>query len=219
MSKQNSTFFTAFLLLMCLSVQDVCAQMPVRLGIAVSPLTSWYRNTVPDVNGKIGLGYQLGVTVDYSIDEYERYELSSGLLITRNNGTLSSFLTETNEQILNVSRTVHYLEIPLTFKATITEFNYFRFFGQAGVIPAFKVGETSFWDVEGIFVQPVEVDPGSINTLNFSMTFGGGAEYAIGDHAAAVFGLHYAHGLVSVLETDEGKVSHNYLVMRFGFLF
>jgi hypothetical protein len=216
----RSSLFVA--LLAVLFLQEATAQSPVRFGLTAVPVVAWHRSDNPEVESDGALpGFQYGLLVDYLIDDEGRYTFASGLLISGVGGKLLD--QQPAAYSVQDKNRLQYIEIPLTFKLTATELNYFTFFGQIGVVPGVNIRARGDRDVtpDQIDVPDYENEKlPSVNALNFGLEVGGGIRYALGEHLGLSAGLFYRNGFVNVYEDNDGdKITLNHLALQVGLFF
>lgn len=198
------------------------AQLPLRFGLTFNPLMSWYRIDNKEIkNEGSRIGFQYGLTMDYNIDENERYALSTGLLIIHQG---SKFKSASDLGIV-ATRTdrLQYIELPITAKLKANEFNYMTIFGQIGMTPGVNIRARGDLMVEpdptgALSFENEKLD--NINILNVSLTIGAGVEYALAENTSLVGGIFFNNGFFNVVDDSDGdKVAVNNLALKIGVLF
>jgi hypothetical protein len=198
------------------------AQSPVRFGLTAVPVFAWHRsdNVTVASDGAVA-GFQYGLLVDYEIDDEGRYAFASGVLISGYGGKLLD-----NRPVaysLQDRNRFQYVEIPLTFKLTATEFNYFSFFGQIGVVPGVNIrarGDRTVTPAQADEPDYENAKLTGITPVNFGLEVGGGARYALGEHLNASAGLFYRNGFVNIYDDNDGdKITLNHVALQVALYF
>ena len=211
------------LLAVLLSLHQLAeAQSPVQFGLTASPLIAWHKTDNPEIesDGAV-VGFQYGLLVNYLIDEDGRYAFASGILVSGFGGKLLD--GQPAAYSIQDRNRLQYLEIPLTFKLTATEFNYFTFFGQIGIVPGANIRARG-----DRMVTPVQVDEPdyeniklpNINIFNIGLDVGGGVTYALGENLRANGGIFYRNGFINIYDDSDGdKITLNHVALQLALYF
>lgn len=205
-----------------LALQETQAQSSFRFGLTAVPVAAWHRSDNPMVesDGAV-LGFQYGLLLDYLFDDEGRYAFSSGVIISGVGGKLLD--NQPAAYSVQDKNRLQYVEIPLTFKLTATELNYFTFFGQIGVVPGVNIRARGDRDVtpnQLLFPDRVNAKLTNVNLLNFGLEVGGGVRYALGENLALSGGLFYRNGFANVYNDGDGdKITLNHLALQVGIFF
>jgi hypothetical protein len=199
------------------------AQSPVRFGLTAVPLVTWHKTDNPAIESDGPLvGFQYGLLVDYQFDDDGRYALATGVLVSGFGGKLLDLRPDAYS--VQEKNRYQYLEIPLTVKLTATEFNYFTFFGQIGVVPGVNIrarGDRTVTppQINGPFALENAKLP-QVNLFNIGLEVGGGARYALGENLNLSTGLLYRNGFVNVYDDGDGdKITLNHVALQVALYF
>ncbi len=212
----------AVLLILVSTTGNLLAQSNFRFGLSATPLVSWYKIDNPAiVNEGVRMGFQYGLLTDILLEETGRYAFSSGVLVTMNGGQLTDN-RDTGFSVNDVNR-LQYLEIPVTMKLTATELNYFKFFGQIGVVPGFNIrarGDRSF---DPTLINNPDVlnrKVNEINIFNIGLQVGGGIDYELAESLSLSGGIYYRNGFVNLYDDgDKDKITLNQLALVIALFF
>jgi hypothetical protein len=203
---------TLLFVLFIAATQCIFAQKKVDLGFKFHPLVGWFNGT--EGYAKAGgprIGYSYGVMGDFYISD--NYAFASELAITNICGKLN--LTDSKQTEMKMRLSYIDLPISLKLKTNKSNSNPFRYYGQFGFMPSFKIGgkvKTDGSDATGISsdLQPVKA----------SLLIGGGTEYTLQDNTRLLLGITYNGGLSNVFKKSEGFSSKvSYIALNIGVFF
>ena len=209
-------------------------QLPVKLGLKLSPNIAWMN---PNTKNYTNEGGRIGATAGFVSDFYfaERYAFSTGVNFVFLNGRLafqdSMFVMAGSPKVNGtVDRKYNfiYLEIPLMVKMQTKNFGDFSFFGQIGFGTGFRlrarandvysrdIGEA--WSEKNSMTEETTL-------IRESILFGFGAEYHLDQSSRIFLGLSYSNSLNNILTgvNSKSKLNEksmlNFVELNLGFLF
>ncbi|MCK9421216.1 MAG: PorT family protein [Bacteroidales bacterium] len=209
--------------------------LPVKLGLKVSPNIGWMNPSTKDYSYD---GARMGATIGFVSDIYfaERYAFSTGFNFQFLNGKLNypDKRLKPNDTIVLTGEVIRkynfiYLEIPLMIKMQTKDFGRFSFFGQIGFGTGIRLKviakETFQPDRGDSFDQQYDINEAT-SLIRESLLIGLGFEYHLDLSSRIFFGLSYSNALNNVLNggvNDKSKLNEkstlNYLELNLGFLF
>ncbi len=212
--------------LFCLSAfsQD---DQKFHLGLKAAPSLAWLRSDSPGFTSdgsKFGFTYGLITEFNFA----KNYAFATGIDVTYRGGKFKS-QTETTDTITiySASRSLQYVEIPVTLKFKTNEIGYLKYFLQAGVSPGVNIRarENSTTVKQSVATanittstrEKVDVQK-STNNFNLSMIIGGGVEYTLSGSTVILVGIQFSNGFIDTFD-DSNKVNSNYLALNLGILF
>ena len=179
------------------------------------PGLSWYAG--PEAKGGDRLPkftYKAGIAVEYSIDKNEKYAISTGLLFADFQTFISSSL---GNSTISIDFRQMYLQVPITLRATVYQYNYFRFYIQGGVLGSRRLNVESYYEIAPPPAGIPEIRPVTTRPFQLSALAGIGAEFTVGQYLGLLMGVQYNHGLVAVFRDDKEK--RHVLQLSTGLLF
>lgn len=198
------------------------AQSPVRIGLSATPLVSWHRPDNAAINNDgAQMGFQYGLLVDLALNESGRYALATGALVTMAGGKLE----DTRSLVFNINdnNRLQYVEVPVMFRLTATELNYYRFYGIIGMVPGVNIrarGDRSYDPVQILIPAEVNRKIGNANLLNVGLEVGGGVQYDLAEHLTLSAGLVYRNGFVNIYDDgDDDKITLNHVALNVAVFF
>jgi hypothetical protein len=193
----------------------------VRFGLTATPLISWHKADDPRISSEgVRAGFQYGLLVDALLNGEGRYIFSTGAVVTMTGGNLN---TTTDVFSISDQNSLQYFEIPLTLKLVATELNYFRFWGQFGLVPGVNIRARGDRDV-----SPDQVDISDainrriseIMLVDIGLQVGAGAMYELAEHLHLSGGIIYRNGFVNNYDDGDGnKITLNHLALQIGIFF
>lgn len=192
---------------------NVAGQSNFRFGLHISPNISYVstNDDAAETGSKLLFGY--GGIVEYEFSE--NYSLASGFDILNRGGTLEKDGTVSEYRS-------GFLQFPIMLKMRTREFGYFTFFGEFGLVPAFKTADNVEFRPE---IPEAERLDSYVNTFNTVFRFGLGAEYDLGGSSAILAGINYNRSLFDNIRDDDPRLSSqntyrfDYIALTLGFLF
>ena len=195
----------------------------VRFGLQFTNGLSFMNSDNTNITQtKIGYAFNYGLITEFNFNE--NYALGTGLSISHpraarsNSPVVSAVIGDTTSNFafdnalvngIKERYTYTYIEIPLTFKLKTNEIGYFRYFGEFGLVNAFRV--RSRVDLVGSKIEnesiskPLEPFDLRSGFYNASLKVGGGFEYTISDKTALLVELSFNNGFVNVLKDGDDK--------------
>jgi len=197
------------------------AQVPVRIGLSATPLVSWHRpDNAAISNAGAKMGFQYGLLVDVFLNESGRYALATGALVTMAGGNLDD--NHLSYTIQDINR-LQYVEVPVSFRLTATELNYYKFYGLIGMVPGFNIrarGDRSYDPLQILIPDEVNRKIGDVNLFNIGLEVGGGVQYDLAEHLTLSAGLVYRNGFVNVYnDGDDDKTTLNHVALNIAVFF
>ncbi|MBI1191612.1 MAG: outer membrane beta-barrel protein [Bacteroidetes bacterium] len=221
-SKRFFGMMLALLVFILTASQATQGQSPVRIGLSATPLVSWHRpDNAAISNAGARMGFQYGMLVDVALNESGRYALATGALVTMAGGSLEDN-TNLVFSVNDVNR-LQYIEVPVMFRLTATELNYYRFYGVIGMVPGVNIrarGDRSYDPVQILIPAEVNRKIGNANLLNVGLEVGGGVEYDLAEHLTLSAGLVYRNGFVNIYDDgDNDKITLNHVALNVAVFF
>lgn len=204
-------------LMICLITlgSDLFAQdRKVVFGLTASPLISWMKADNAAISkGKVRAGLEYGLLMD--INFTQNYAIGTGTTIIMEGGNLGFGGATTTFKL-------QYFQLPVVMKLRTNQIGYITYFGQFGILPAFRIRARVDVDLPGsadIENENIIKDNNAINAtsnfFNLSLQVGGGIEWNFAGNTALVLGIIYNNGFVNQLDdTDDDKVLINSLLLR-----
>ncbi|MDH7464306.1 porin family protein [Chitinophagaceae bacterium 26-R-25] len=202
---------TLLFVLFIAAKQCIFAQK-VDLGFKIHPLVGWFNGTEGIATaGGPRIGYSYGVMGDFYISD--NYAFATELAITNICGKLDYLGSKENQLKMRLS----YVDLPISLKLKTNKSssNPFRYYGQFGFMPSFKIGgkiKNDAGDQTSISsdLQPVKA----------SLLIGGGTEYTLQDNTRLLLGITYNSGLSNVFKKSEDFSSKiSYIALNVGIFF
>lgn len=157
-------------------------------------------------------GFHIGAIVDMPFNEFLSFE--SGLLFTT-----KGYKYEYKEGF-NLKVKLHYLDIPLTLKASRDLWKGFKIFGTAGPYVGIGLSGKAKGTIEGVSYEDNitwgSSDEDDLKRFEWGLTFGGGVEIN-----SIIIGISYDLGLSNIsANQDNGTIAKN-KVLKFsiGYIF
>lgn len=202
--------------------QGLQAQSPVRIGLSATPLVSWHKpdNTAINNDGA-SMGFQYGLLLDLALNESGRYALATGALVTMGGGKLE----DTRSMVFSTldNNRLQYIEVPVMFRLTATELNYYRFYGIIGMVPGVNIrarGDRSYDPVQILIPAEENRKIDNANLLNVGLEVGGGVQYDLAEHLTLNAGLVYRNGFVNIYDDgDDDKITLNHVALNIAVFF
>lgn len=200
----------------------------VRLGITISPLVTWMdsKNESYESDG-LRFGGRYGLFADFSMFGDQRYNLSTGLIVSNVGGKLEypvGYLAgEPEEWRTTMARAKYgltYLNLPLRIKLRTDQIGYSYYYGVFGAELGYNVSSTVHETVNENTVEDIDVEDDryrfdGVEPFRVEMVIGGGMERIISGQTRLVVGVSYHNGLRDVLKgrdyelNDIGDVVRN----------
>ncbi|MEN8137695.1 MAG: porin family protein [Bacteroidota bacterium] len=231
-------FIKTFAVLGLITLFSVSAQAQIKYGVKgglnLSDIAQNLKDSDEEMDTKMRIGYHIGATVDYTINE--KVSLQSGLLLTSKGFKVEDSESEAGFSAdYKVSGIVNYLEIPVHFAYKINDFQIY-----AGPYLAFGVGgkfkteysltfngntesdsdETKLKPVFGEVAEgDLEEDEGAYNAFDYGLNFGIG--YQVGP---VLLNAGYSLGLGNFVpkyenSDNEDKVSNRVISVSATYFF
>ncbi len=210
-SVRKSVCFAAVLVLGLSLAHPAKAQNSVRFGLAANPMLAWHKVDNPNMSNEgVRAGFQYGLLVDFFFDEEGRYAFTTGAIISMM-GTKYSDDRNPLLQINDVNR-LQYFEVPLSVKLIATELNYYKFFGQIGMVPGVNIrarGDRTY-NPSGVLPTEVNRKINEVILVNIGLDVGAGVQYELAEHLHVQGGLFYRNGFVNIYnDGDQEKITLN----------
>lgn len=224
----------------------------LRVGLIFSNAILFPSSDNVNIESIVSYDFDYGLSFDYYLTE--NYALSTGVYIDnpfmyRKSGIanfsdkfysdstiskatpLSAFADKNKIDASTINNmeeiTSMNLNIPISFKLRTNEIGYFKYFGDVGILNAFRI--QSRYSLEGTDVQKVRFGKTNneelpinyhTNLYNFSLKIGGGIEWTISDKTALIVGIYYYNGFSDIIEDEDNKSTYmRKLSLRTGILF
>jgi len=195
-----------------------------RFGIHLSPTIGSFTavDTLDSEGAKTRLS--LGIILDKYLGPQQRYAFSTGLSIMNKGGklqTLGDVQLESVEQSLGFGREIdlkiRYWEIPLLLRMrTNTIQEKFVGYGHFGWVTGFRGKARG--DVAGIEgANDIKFNK-DVKFFNFSLSYGFGVEYKLGEESTAMVGLAFNTGLMNAMKNVE-RADVNHVALQIGIFY
>lgn len=212
-------------------VQDITEDF--RFGLHLSPTTGTFSSDAPLNNDGGVFRWSGGIIMDKYLFGKDRYAFSTGLNFTRKGGTFNSFedfeLTklapgDTIAAGTNVKMKLNYVEIPLILRLRTNPIqNVFVGYGHFGWNNGIRTKSRGVISGEEMNFRK------AVRFFNFSITYGIGVEYKLGENSTAMVGLNFNKGLTNVMKNiegaesnanfDEANLNADHVALQFGIFF
>ena len=237
-TKMKKILLIVFALLM---VSPVFSQN-YRFGFQASPNFSWLKSRTSTLSseGTI-LTFSYGLLAEKRIGVDENYYLQMGFVMGSAGGRLSfeeniytvdemNMVKDTSTDVRYTYRN-RYLEIPVSLKLKTDDIGMFKYFGQLGLEPAFRLGsrakvEGSPFDEDEVIVNDEsysnydgEIFEDDVQPIRLSIILGMGIEYTISDRTAAFAAIRFNEGFTNILKQDGLTSKNSYLALQVGVFF
>lgn len=195
-------------------------------SLSASPTLSRLKASGEDVTkNAYGVGFDFGINADFFLDDYKKYAITTGLIISNLNSKVKySVLDEVtlgNKKFSATNLTVDYrirnLEVPIAIKLRTKEFNDLTFWGQFGTFLGVNIAAKASTNDNQLTKTNIGSD---FRALNAGLNIGLGAELNLGESNAASVGIVYRNGFVNMLKSDLGdKSTTNVIALQCSFVF
>lgn len=207
-----------------------------RFGLMGVPHFNWLKpdNAKIETTTRVGIKYgavgEFFFADNYAFTVGAYHALSSGKLNHEDNSY--RFFTRIEDQssdeinqepkYKDYKVNLQYVEIPIGLKLQTNEIGYLTYFGHIGINPGFNVrarldAKSTSDNNEDFENQDVFKD---IETLDFSLRVGGGAEYSLTESVSLLAALYFNNGFVDVLPDGDGeKLFRKNVGLRLGVMF
>ncbi|MFH1161457.1 MAG: porin family protein [bacterium] len=191
--------------------------LPIKLGLKVSPNLSWMAPETKhyNYNGVTG-GAIVGLVSDFYFAE--NYAFSTGFNFAFLNGKLTygDQLFESNDTIpgqLDRKYKFIYLDIPYMIKLQTREFGHFSFFGQIGFSTGFRISAKARDEFKPDDGSDVLSENSNITSktalIREAILFGIGLEYHLDQDTRIFVGASYSNSLNNVLTGTNSRYGLN----------
>ncbi len=195
-------------------------------SLSASPTLSRLKVSGENVNkNAYGMGFDFGINTDFFLDDYKKYAITTGLIISSLNSKVDYSITEKvalgGKEFSATDLTVDYriknLEIPVAIKLRTKEFNDLVFWGQFGTFLGINIAaKASSSDNK---LDKTNIGP-DFRALNAGLNIGLGAELNLGESNAASVGIVYRNGFVNMVKPNLGdKSTTNVIALQCSFVF
>ncbi|NCD41465.1 MAG: PorT family protein [Bacteroidia bacterium] len=207
--------FMVVIIMLMLPVSSFAQQKPFKLGLQVAPGLGWLRPDATNTNysGEGAMfGLSWGFLSDFALTD--NYFVSTGFNLLSNTGKISFPDKRTIGGVENVGNTerkykLKYVEIPITLKMKTNQFGAFKYFGQIGFGPAFKVSakadDVFNYGSNNLLNEESDISD-ETGLLQAGLIFGLGTEYYVDKSTAITGSLIFRNGFTNVLK-GENKVT------------
>jgi opacity protein-like surface antigen len=221
-AKSMRRLFLAALILGSVFTPSLHAQAPVRIGLSATPLISWHRpDNAAISNESIRAGFQYGMLVDWMLNESGRYTLATGVLVTM----AGTSIQDNRSMVFSINdvNRLQYVEVPVSFRLTATELNYYKFYGLIGMVPGVNIrarGDRTFDPAQTLFPDVINRKIGDVNLFNIGLEVGGGVQYDLAEHLTLSGGIVYRNGFVNIYDDrDSDKITLNHVALNIAVFF
>jgi hypothetical protein len=210
-------------MLLCLSTA-VFGQSAVRFGFTTSPGITWMTPDNKNISSDgARFGFSYGAIVDFTIDDNDRYFITSGMNLALNGGKLIGTQPD-GPGIASLVPKVQYLELPVGLKLRTNETaSNITFYGVLGLVNGFRVRARANHTYTGFDNEtelPIVIDETNvpfknlkfypvdakrINVWQLSLQFEAGAEFRVAENTAIVGGLYFRNGFTNMVKNDDSE--------------
>lgn len=194
------------------ATQSTFAQNKIDLGFKFHPIVGWFNGTEGNATAAgPRIGYSYGVMGDFYISD--NYAFATELAITNITGKLDYLGSKDNQLKMRLS----YVDLPISLKLKTNKSssNPFRYYGQFGFMPSFKIGGKVKSNTTDLTSNSSDLQP-----VKASLLIGGGTEYTLQDNTRLLLGITYNSGLSNVFKKSQGFSSKiSYIALNVGIFF
>lgn len=206
-------YFIAFSMLPFITTAQ---EQKFHFGLKITPSMAWIK---PDNKGTDRDGYRVGFSygVQTEFRFQDNYAIASGVQVAYRGGNLkSNVLDSTGANVGHITNKfkLQYVEIPICLKMKTNEFGKYRYYGQFGFSPSFRI--------KAKYDSPVEEDldaKKAVALFNMNMIIGAGVEYTISGSTVLFGGIEFNNGFFDIFEANSSKGVTNCLGLTIGVLF
>ncbi|TVR79178.1 MAG: PorT family protein [Chitinophagaceae bacterium] len=207
-----------------------------NFGLTFSPNFNWFRvDEVTSENDGLRMGMSYGLLIDYNLGD--NFAISSGFLHNLNGGKVAYTRHMEGDTSLPSFAVkdlykVQHIELPISLKLKTNQIGYITYYGQFGVMSAFRVRaradrvseNTNFaenFENKDVRSPDDDVLIKGINFFNLSLHVGAGINYSLSGSTSLLAGIYYNNGFVNfVREKDsEENITQNRIGVRLGIMF
>ncbi len=232
-------FLIIFSLILCLSTKTDAQEL--RFGFNVNPSINWLSADNQNIESDgVRFGFKYGLILDYKFGENERYAITTGAGVNLAGGKLKGTTTGTDSVgVLSTYSSsftpkIQYLEIPINLKLRSNEVGYITYYGQLGLINAFRIRQRAKYSYDDILTgSNVEVKNDKIDDTpfypnnikkasiyNLGLAFEVGMEYALTENTYFIAGIYFNNGFTNILvDGDKERVVMRTIGLNLGVLF
>ncbi|KUK58512.1 MAG: hypothetical protein XD81_1090 [Bacteroidetes bacterium 38_7] len=182
-----------------------------QFGIRVSPSFNWINPETRNYKSDGGkLGFTWGLIADINLRD--NYFFSTGFGLSYQGGKISYPVDYQLPKADGVGDTLilgkvyrnynyRYLEIPLLFKMKSLPKKNIRYYGDLGLVPAFKLRTRAndiFYPAQGTTIKNEPDVSSSLNAMKLSINIGGGIEYHLDQSTFIMIGLAFNNSFTDI---------------------
>jgi len=187
-----------FSVIILFSLNATAQDIPLRFGVKAGANLSTFTGDLDDLDAKFG--FNIGVTVDYSITE--NIYLSSGLEFTNKGAKAEYDFRPVDGDKYDVTMTANYLQLPIHigYKLPISEGVIINFHG--GPYLAYGIGGKTKFEYGNKTEKENTFGDDGFKRFDFGLGLGAGVEFG-----NINVGLGYDFGLVNIADDDDDDIS------------
>lgn len=199
-----------------LLVTTISFGQDIRVGLQISPNTTWAKVTKDYENKSAKLQFSWGVRAEKNFTD-RNFSLFGGIDLT-SKGAKVEIKHETNGNY-KMNYSGQYLEIPIGIKMQTRPIGELSYWFNIGLVPNFNLSEDVTITLDG---EDIKVSDDQLTVLNMSLLVGAGVQYELTEGTDLVGGIQFNNGFTNNTQNIpdyDSRISFNSIGLFIGVLF